>query len=99
MTIHAYERDLPDGLDLGPVVAIDTEAMGLGLRRDRLCVIQLSGGDGDAHVVRIPLDAPTGPEAAPNIARMLADPKVLKLFHFGRFDIAVLANRLQTVAR
>ena len=99
MTLHVHERDLPDGVDLGPVVAIDTEAMGLGLHRDRLCVIQLSGGDGDAHVVRVPLDAPTGPEAAPNIARMLADPKVLKLFHFGRFDIAVLANRLHTVAR
>jgi ribonuclease D len=99
MTIHAHEGDLPDGLDLGPVVAIDTEAMGLGLHRDRLCVVQLSSGDGDAHVVRIPIDAPTGPEAAPNIARLLADPAVLKLFHFGRFDIAVLANRLETVAR
>ncbi|MEO0681549.1 MAG: ribonuclease D [Pseudomonadota bacterium] len=99
MTVHAYERDLPDGLDLGPVVAIDTEAMGLGLHRDRLCVIQMSSGDGDAHVVRVPLDAPTGPQAAPNIARMLADPAVLKLFHFGRFDIAVLAKRLEVVAR
>ncbi|MEM6439321.1 MAG: ribonuclease D [Pseudomonadota bacterium] len=99
MTLHVHERDLPDGADLGPVVAIDTEAMGLGLHRDRLCVIQLSAGDGDAHVVRIPLDAPTGAEAAPNIARMLANPAVLKLFHYGRFDIAVLANRLQTVAR
>jgi len=99
MTVHSYERDLPDGLDLGPVVAIDTEAMGLGLHRDRLCVIQMSGGDGNAHVVRVPLDAPTGPEAAPNIARMLGDPAVLKLFHFGRFDIATLAKRLEVVAR
>ena len=99
MTIHAHEGDLPDGLDLGPVVAIDTEAMGLGLHRDRLCVVQLSAGDGDAHVVRIPIDAPTGPEAAPNIARLLASPETLKLFHFGRFDIAVLAKRLGVVAR
>jgi ribonuclease D len=99
MTIHAHEGDLPDALDLGPVVAIDTEAMGLGLHRDRLCVVQLSAGDGDAHVVRIPRDAPTGPAAAPNIARLLADPETLKLFHFGRFDIAVLAKRLEVVAR
>ena len=99
MTIHSHEGDLPDGLDLGPVVAIDTEAMGLGLHRDRLCVVQLSSGDGDAHVVRIPIDAPVGPEAAPNIALLLADPDRLKLFHFGRFDIAVLANRLGTLAR
>ncbi|MFO7853630.1 MAG: ribonuclease D [Paracoccaceae bacterium] len=99
MTIHSHEGDLPEGLDFGPVVAIDTEAMGLGLHRDRLCVVQLSSGDGDAHVVRIPIGAPTGPHAAPNISRLLADPDRLKLFHFGRFDIAVLANRLETVAR
>ena len=99
MTVHSHERDLPDGLDLGPVVAIDTETMGLHPRRDRLCVIQLSSGDGDAHVVRVPIDAPFGPEAAPNVARMLADPNVLKLFHFGRFDIAALAHRLGVLAR
>lgn len=86
MTIHLYRNDLPDGLDLGPVVAIDTETMGLDPRRDRLCVVQLSSGDGDAHLVQIS----KGQGAAPNLVRMLVDPTVLKLFHFGRFDIAAL---------
>jgi ribonuclease D len=86
MTIHLYQSDLPDGLDLGPVVAIDTETMGLDPRRDRLCVVQLSSGDGDAHLVQII----AGQARAPNLERLLADPAVLKLFHFGRFDIAVL---------
>ncbi|SFH90517.1 ribonuclease D [Albimonas pacifica] len=95
MTIHSHEGDLPDGLDLGPVVAIDTETMGLRPHRDRLCVVQLSSGDGNAHVVRIPLDAPR----APNLEKMLADPNVLKLFHFGRFDIAVMAHRWGVLAR
>lgn len=83
---HLHVRDLPDGLDLGPVVAIDTETMGLDPRRDRLCLVQLSAGDGDAHLVQIA----RGQTEAPNLARLLADPAVLKLFHFGRFDIAVL---------
>jgi ribonuclease D len=86
LAIHLYQNDLPDGLDLGPVVAIDTETMGLDPRRDRLCLVQLSGGDGDAHLVQIA----RGQTSAPNLQRMLADPKVLKLFHFGRFDIAAL---------
>ncbi|TCP58715.1 ribonuclease D [Rhodovulum bhavnagarense] len=81
-----YKRDLPDGLDLGPVVAIDCETMGLNPHRDRLCLVQLSGGDGNAHLVQIE----QGQTEAPNLARMLADPSVLKLFHFGRFDIAAL---------
>jgi ribonuclease D len=88
MANHFYRKDLPDGLDLGPVVAIDTETMGLNPHRDRLCVIQLSGGDGDAHIVQIV----KGQTEAPNLARMLADPDTLKLFHFGRFDIAMLLN-------
>jgi ribonuclease D len=88
MTNHLHEGDLPDGLDLGPVVAIDTETMGLNPHRDRLCVVQLSAGDGDAHVVRIA----AGQRTAPNLVRLLADPAVLKLFHFGRFDIAVLLH-------
>jgi len=83
---HLYKNDLPDGLDLGPVVAIDCETMGLNPHRDRLCVIQLSGGDGHAHIIQVAM----GQTSAPNLCRMLADPKVLKLFHFGRFDIAVL---------
>ena len=88
MTIHLYHRDLPDGLDLGPVVAIDTETMGLDPRRDRLCLVQLSGGDGNAHLVQIARDQ----REAPNLTRMLTDPGVVKLFHFGRFDIAALEN-------
>lgn len=94
MTIHLHRNDLPDGLDLGAVVAIDTETMGLDPRRDRLCLVQLSAGDGDAHLVQI---AP-GQRAAPNLARMLADPAVLKLFHFGRFDIAALRNAFGVTA-
>ena len=89
MTIHVHQGDLPEGLDLGPVVAIDTETMGLDPRRDRLCLVQLSAGDGDAHLVRIA----AGQDAAPNLQRMLADPETLKLFHFGRFDIAMLQAR------
>lgn len=86
MAIHLYQGDLPDGLTLGPVVAIDTETMGLDPRRDRLCVVQLSAGDGDAHLVQIA----RGQRRAPNLERLLTDPAVEKLFHFGRFDIAAL---------
>ncbi|WP_374642842.1 ribonuclease D [Tabrizicola sp.] len=86
MAIHLHRNDLPDGLTLGPVVAIDTETMGLDPRRDRLCVVQLSDGTGDAHLVQIA----KGQERAPNLERLLADPAVLKLFHYGRFDIAVM---------
>ena len=88
-----YQRDLPDGLDLGPIVAIDTETMGLNPHRDRLCLVQLSSGDGHAHLVQIA----RGQSAAPNLQRMLADPAVLKLFHFGRFDIAALQQAFGTV--
>jgi ribonuclease D len=93
MTIHLYRNDLPDGLDLGPVVAIDTETMGLDPRRDRLCLVQLSSGDGHAHLVQID----RGQTSAPNLQRLLADPAVLKLFHFGRFDIAAMQNAFGTV--
>ena len=86
MAIHLHTSDLPDGLNLGLVVAIDTETMGLDPRRDRLCVVQLSDGSGDAHLVQILM----GQTQAPNLERLLADPAVLKLFHFGRFDIAAL---------
>ena len=86
MANHLYQRDLPDGLDLGDSVAIDCETMGLNPHRDRLCLVQLSSGDGDAHLVQIE----KGQTTAPNLERLLADPKVLKLFHFGRFDIAAM---------
>lgn len=86
MAIHLHQNDLPDGLTLGPTVAIDTETMGLDPRRDRLCVVQLSDGNGDAHLVQIA----RGQARAPNLERLLADPAVLKLFHYGRFDIAVM---------
>ena len=95
MTITLHQNDLPDGLDLGPVVAIDTETMGLNPHRDRLCLVQLSSGDGTAHLVQIA----KGQKNAPNLTRMLRDAKVLKLFHFGRFDIAVLAHAFVAVAR
>ena len=88
-----YKRDLPDGLDLGPVVAIDCETMGLNPHRDRLCVVQMSGGDGHAHLVQIE----QGQTEAPNLCRMLANPDVLKLFHFGRFDIAALLSTFGVV--
>lgn len=88
MANHLYKRDLPDGLDLGPVVAIDTETMGLNPHRDRLCVVQLSSGDGNTHIVHVQ----KGQTEAPNLVKMLTDPDVLKLFHFGRFDIAMLLN-------
>ena len=93
MTNHRYQNDLPDGLDLGPIVAIDCETMGLNPHRDRLCVVQMSGGDGNAHLVQVAL----GQTEAPNLCRMLADPDVLKLFHFGRFDIAALLNAFGTL--
>jgi ribonuclease D len=86
MTVTLHQGDLPDGLDLGPVVAVDSETMGLRPVRDRLCVVQLSAGDGDAHLVQF---AP-GSYDAPNLRRLLADPAVLKLFHFARFDVAVM---------
>jgi ribonuclease D len=90
MTIRLHRGDLPADLNLGPVVAIDTETMGLNPHRDRLCLVQLSSGDGDAHLVQFP----RGPYNAPNLKALLADPKTLKLFHFGRFDIAVLEHAL-----
>jgi ribonuclease D len=93
MTISLHRGDLPDGLDLGPAIAVDSETMGLQPARDRLCVVQLSAGDGAAHLVQL---AP-GDHAAPNLARQLADPARLKLFHYARFDVAVLRRRLGIV--
>lgn len=89
MANFLHKGDLPDGLDLGPSVAIDCETMGLIPARDRLCLVQLSSGDGHAHLVQI---APDQTEA-PNLTTLLGNPKQLKMFHFGRFDIAVLLHR------
>jgi ribonuclease D len=91
MAITLHRGDLPAGLSFGPVVAIDTETMGLNPHRDRLCLVQLSAGDGNAHLVQMP----RGTYQAPRLAALLADPAVLKLFHFGRFDIAVLEHALK----
>jgi ribonuclease D len=85
---HLHLGDLPDNLSFGASVAIDCETMGLNPHRDRLCVVQLSAGDGHAHLVQIS----PGQTRAPNLERLLGDPGVLKIFHFGRFDIAVLLH-------
>ncbi|PZU84483.1 MAG: ribonuclease D [Chelatococcus sp.] len=93
MTIRLHRGDLPDGYDAGASVAIDTETLGLNPHRDRLCVVQLSRGDGSADVVQIPKDG----ERPANLIRLLEDPSVLKLFHFARFDIAVLRQAFGVV--
>ena len=96
MACHLHRGDLPPGLTFGDSVAIDTETMGLNPHRDRLCLVQLSRGDGDCHLVQFPPgEAPAAPHlAAPHLAALLTDAAVLKIFHFGRFDIAVLEHAL-----
>ena len=89
-----HRGDLPDGLLFGDSVAIDTEAMGLNPHRDRLCLAQLSRGDGDAHLVQFA----AGCYDAPNLKRLLADPGIVKLFHFARFDVAILYHYLGVMA-
>ncbi|MGF1649045.1 MAG: ribonuclease D [Hyphomicrobiaceae bacterium] len=86
--VHVHRADLPDGLSFGAVAAIDTETLGLRPHRDRLCLVQLSAGDGTVHLVQIG----RGQKTAPNLAALLADPSVTKLFHFARFDVAVLCH-------
>ena len=95
VALHLYQNDLPDDLDLGPIVAVDCETMGLNPARDRLCLVQLSSGDGHAHLVQVA----KGQTEAPNLVRMIKDENVLKLFHFGRFDIAAIENTFQALAR
>jgi ribonuclease D len=90
LAIHLHAGDLPDGLGFGASVAVDSEAMGLRLTRDALCVVQLSAGDGDAHVVQLHRPG----YDAPNLRRLLADPGVLKIFHFARFDVVMFARYL-----
>jgi ribonuclease D len=88
MTIRLHRGDLSDISRFGAVIAIDTETLGLNPRRDRLCVVQLSAGDGSADVVQMP----KGDTTAPNLVKLLTDPKRIKLFHYARFDLAVLSN-------
>jgi ribonuclease D len=90
LKIKLHKNDLPDGLNLGSIVAIDTETLGLIPSRDRLCLAQLSAGDGTAHMVQFE----AGKYAAPNLKRLLSDPSVTKLFHYARFDVAVFRQYL-----
>lgn len=91
MTVYLYDGDLPDGLDLGPSVAIDTETLGLNPQRDRLCLVQLSSGDGHAHLVKLDAD---GYGRAKNLKALLKNKKILKIFHFARFDVAAISKYL-----
>ena len=94
MAIHIHNDDLPETIDLGVSIAIDTETMGLNPHRDRLCLVQLSAGDGDAHLVKI-----AHPRAdAPHLKALLGDPARAKLFHFARFDVAVLEHNIGPIA-
>jgi ribonuclease D len=93
MKIHLHQGDLPNGLDLGKLVAIDTETLGLNPHRDRLCLAQLSAGDGVCHAVQFK----AGQYAAPNLKRLLGDPSVTKLFHFARFDVAMFRRYLDVM--
>jgi ribonuclease D len=92
--INLHKGDLPDGLDLGTLVAVDTETLGLNPQRDRLCLVQLSGGDGQAHLVQLE----RGNYKAPNLKKLLRDRKVTKLYHFARFDLAVILRYLRVEA-
>jgi ribonuclease D len=96
--IQLHKHDLPAGLDFGPIVAVDTETMGLDPRRDRLCLVQLSSGDGTAHLVQI-IPPHLGGRGAdcPNLKALLINPQITKLFHYARFDIAALENGLGVV--
>jgi ribonuclease D len=95
MSINLHQQDLPQGLDLGPVVAVDTEAMGLNPHRDRLCLVQLASGAGECHLVQF-----RGPDyRAPNLCRLLGDPDTEKLFHFARYDLAVIRQYLGVLCR
>ena len=90
MTNHVHRHDLPDGLDFGTSVAVDTETQGLSLVRDKLCLVQLSAGDGDAHIVQMDRDG----YDCPNLKRLLGDEGVEKIFHFARFDVAMILKWL-----
>lgn len=90
MSIALHQNDLPDNVTFGDSVAIDTETMGLNPKRDRLCLVQLSAGDGTAHIVQLK----EGQYDAPNLKKLLTDPAITKIFHFARFDVAVMKEYL-----
>lgn len=90
MTIHLHKHDLPDGIDFGRAVAIDTETQGLSLVRDKLCLVQLSSGDGDAHIVQMDRDR----YEAPRLTALIENPDITKIFHFARFDVAIMQRDL-----
>lgn len=90
MTVHLHKHDLPDGIDFGSSVAVDTETQGLSLVRDKLCLVQLSAGDGDAHIVQMDRNS----YDAPNLKALMSDPNVTKIFHFARFDVAMMMRDL-----
>jgi ribonuclease D len=94
-TIHLHKHDLPADLNLGPVIAVDTEAMGLNPHRDRLCLVQISAGDGQVHLVQlIPVSLGGRGYDAPNLARLMSDTGVVKLMHYARFDVALMQHAL-----
>ena len=88
--VHVHRGDIPAGMDFGDAVAVDTETQGLNLQRDRLCVVQLSAGDGVCHLVQLA----AGEYAAPNLKALMTDPAVTKIFHFARFDVAIMKRWL-----
>ena len=91
MAVTLHKGDLPDGMDFGTAVAVDTETQGLSLVRDKLCLVQLSAGDGDAHIVQVNRQT----FECPNLKALLSNPDVEKIFHFARFDVAMIARDLQ----
>ena len=95
MTNYLYQEDLPENINLGQIIAVDTETMGLKPYRDRLCLVQIASGDGNAHVIQIS----NTQISAPNLCKLLLDPGVLKIFHFGRFDIAVLFHKFNILCK
>lgn len=90
MTVHFHKNDLPPGLDFGKSVAVDTETQGLSLVRDKLCLVQLSAGDNEAHIVQVNRDT----FDCPNLKALLSDPDIVKIYHFARFDVAILKRDL-----
>lgn len=100
MAIHLHKGDLPDGVRFTGAIAVDTETLGLKPSRDRLCLVQLSGGDGEVHIVQFVPESDTNPEpyAAPNLKAVLGDRDLVKIFHYARFDLAVIAQYLNVHA-